>query len=582
MGLNKSAATARRAKPWQKQALDYYDTLGPIWYAGQFYSRAFSKLRLFPAFLDENGEPQETEDPKAREVLDRVQDPGGGRAKLLGTYGRLRFLIGEANLTCSFTGDPLEEVWEILSPEEIRPTDDGRAYQRFTEPGASPIELRDFGDDAPTKDSVRVYRLWRRHPRYSGWADSPMRAVLEDCEELATFTKTVRSRATSRLAGPGVLLIPDELSDVPLEAVGDEDAQEDPLLADLIEAMEAAIADPESPAAQVPITFRGAADYLDKVRLISFRDNREMFPEDVMRDAAIRRIAISLDFSPEVLTGLGDVNHWSGWVIDESSFKSHIQPVAQELVDDLTSAYFREACREAGVSNWERAVVGYDPAEVINHPDRSKDAKDLHDRLTISDATLRDAGGFDDTDAPDEDELNRRIAIKLGDVPVAVTGNATDGAEVPAEVDAGPPPEPVVASVAVSPHDRVLVAAELAVERARELAGSRLRTKANNLCPPCKELLVDVPQRLVAATLGQERSAEVLSAGDERALVAGAFDGFVATLQRWGWDTNRAMMVAELVEQHAARTLWDDEPGPLPSGFGGYVKRAGQKVPVAA
>ena len=31
---------------WQRRALDFYDMLGPVWYAGQFYSKPLSKVEL--------------------------------------------------------------------------------------------------------------------------------------------------------------------------------------------------------------------------------------------------------------------------------------------------------------------------------------------------------------------------------------------------------------------------------------------------------------------------------------------------------------------------------------------------------
>ena len=46
----------RLIMPWQIRAFGYYDLLGEIKYASQFYSRALANLELFAGEIDENGE----------------------------------------------------------------------------------------------------------------------------------------------------------------------------------------------------------------------------------------------------------------------------------------------------------------------------------------------------------------------------------------------------------------------------------------------------------------------------------------------------------------------------------------------
>jgi hypothetical protein len=244
-------------------------------------------------------------------------------------------------------------------------------------------------------------------------------------------------------------------------------------------------------------------------------------------------------------------------------------------------------------------VVGYDPAEVINHPNRGEDAQDAFDRGAINFETYLEAKGFEATDRPELEEIALMVAIKQGDLgyiltgapsePVATTqdpaagedGGPTNGSQVeeapPEKPPEKPPSPPAAATAAV---DRIVGAAEGAVGRARELAGSRLRTQANNGCEECRSLLADVPQSQVAAALGVERVRD-LKAPSTQELVAGATRSFVDLMIRWGYDQNRAGMVARLVEQHAARTLFDEQPTALPAGFRGYVKRITAE-PIAA
>jgi hypothetical protein len=607
--INNSASMRRLVQPWQERALGYYDSLGPIKFAGGFYSRGLTKLRIFPAILDENGEPQETEDPMLRELLDRVQDPNGGRTNLLGTYGRLRFLIGESYLVCTFD-DEIGEKWEMLSVDELRVNASG-TYTRMLAPQLGTSELKSIPDDAfePLPDTAAVYRLWRPHPRFSMLADSSMQGVLDEAEELLLLQAAVRARIRSRLAGNGMLVMADGISPPPLEVVGDEDMEADPFYADLIEHLTAPIRDEGSASAAAPMLVRVDQSLVKEgFNYISFRDPNEEYREVSLRDECIRRIAIGLDLPPEALTGVGTVNHWGAWTIDEQIWKAHLQPVAQELVDDLTSAYLRPAARDAGVANWQNVVVGYDAAEVINHPDRAKDGKDLYAAGVIGKAALREVTGFDDTDAPTEQERAEMIGIKTRDSSLAwygipsirtgglepqpgevenAQGSSSDetGPTVGSEVEPGPPdggPSPITAAVVLDPLlGRVLGAAELAVEHARKTAGSKLRSRANNGCAPCKQLLADVPQHLVAATLGRDQ-VRALNAPPDLELVAGTAQPFVAMLTRWGYQPDQAAAVGDQVEHHAARTLYERQPEGLPAGFTEWVQRLAVEEPVAA
>jgi hypothetical protein len=611
--INNSASMRRLVQEKQERALDYYDSLGPIKFAGNFYSRALTKLRLFPAYLDENGERQETEDPAARELLDRIQDPNGGRTNLLGAYGRLRFLVGESYLVCSFDED-LGEKWEMLSFREIRPNGDG-TFTRTAGPSLGTTVLKPTPDDGsePGPGTATVYRLWRPSPVWSQLADSPMLAALDDCEEILLAAASLRSRMRSRLAGNGMLVMANGISPSPLEVVGDEDMLADPFAQEFTEHITAPMIDEGSASAAVPLIVRVDDTLVENgFKWISFRDTDEEYRETGIRTEAIRRLGISLDMPLESMLGLSDSSHWVAWQVDEQSFKVYLQGVCQELVDDFTSAYYRPAARDAGLPNWQRAVIGYDAAEIINHPDRGKDASDLYTARAIGKAAFRDAKGFDDADAPTPEELDEMIGVAVRDGSLAkygvpsiragglepaagevekapAGGGTTDAPTGPtqgSDVEKGPPPggpDAVISSAVVLDPllGRVLGAAELAVEHARKTAGSKLRSRANNGCAPCKELLADVPQHLVAATLGRDQ-VRALNAPPDLELVAGTAQPFVAMLTRWGYQPDQAAAVGDQVEHHAARTLYERQPEGLPAGFTEWVQRLAVEEPVAA
>ena len=644
IGLQDSDMLRRVAQGWQVRAFLYYEQMGEIWYAAQFYARALAKLELNVKKIDAAsaagaGEEEDVEDARIQGYVTRIQDPGGGRANLLGAYGRLMFLTGEGYLlvtnpreqdagvptrdstldygldsegqdegddVAEETGDDTAalaqqdeaddepEQWEFLSTDELRPTGSG-SFTRFKAPSlnAEEIDLEDDENWEPVPGTAVAYRLWRRHPRYSILADAPMRGILDLCEELLLLTLAVRARAVSRVAGAGLLLVPEEISPPPLTPTGDENPAEDPLLADLTESMVTPISDPGTASAVVPYILRGPAEYLKELRLIELSDPTKLYPETGLRTECIRRMAIGADMPPEALIGTEDSNHWTAWSIDEQTWKAHIQPIAQMLVDDLTAAYLRPAMRADGVANPELYVVSYDASAVINHPDRTKDAKDLWDRLVISDEALRDAGGFTEDSAPDEDEWLQRAGFLMRDSSMAaygipairaniepepgeiVTAQGTDaapqgGVEKPAESNGtGAPPVPEQqaappSAVAASAYGaEVAGAVRVSVQRCRELAGNRLRSRCSGI-PEAAALIDGVPAGLVASGLGRERVQVVAAGVTPRELVRGGAAALVTALADFGMDRGEAVALAQATERHAAQTLYHATPAPLP------------------
>lgn len=552
--------------------------LGEIWYSAQFYARALSKITLLPVYTDPaTGDRSETDNAEVRAVLDRVQDPGGGRSQMLGAYGRLQFLAGECYLLVSFPEEAEKERWEIVSTDELRV--EGQAYTRHDYPADTGVVFQEAAEDERfdlTPGQALAYRFWRRHPRYSKLADSPMRGVLDLCEELLMLTHAVRARTRSRLAGAGVFVIPEETSNPPIDSlVADGQATDDPFMRALTEAMTTPIADEGSASAVVPVVVRVQGEYVDKLKHISFALG-DPSAEAELRMDTIKRIALGLDLPPEILLGVTDANHWTAWQIDEQSWKAHLQPIAQAFCDDLGQAYFRPELVALGIADPEAYSVGFDASAVISHPDRGRDAKELHDRIVISDEALRVSNGFEESDAPDEAEYDRRVGVKLGDTSLAIGGGIS--AAPPLGTPSAPPsPNGGPAGVQPGPPNqqsaRILTAAELMVERARELAGSRLLTRI----PKDSEMrtrLRDVPKRHVASVLGKDGT----YGAEADALVAGAGEAFTAKLQEWGVHPRVAYDLVRTAEEHAAVTLFDAEPGPLPDSVVGLVGMASTLV----
>src|SRR3990172_6784549 len=206
-GVDADGRRRRYLTDRQRQALQFYDLLAECFYPAHFYSRMLSRVRLFPAIREGDGDPKEIEDPAAQKVLARIQDPGGGQAQWKSAYGRLMFLIGEGYLTV--TEEDGAESWEFLSPAEIVPTGEGR-FQRIKDFGQREELTEAPSQEALSEGSIRVWRLWRKHPLHSDRADAPTFPVLPLFEYLMLLQKAARAQALSRIVGSGLLVIADE------------------------------------------------------------------------------------------------------------------------------------------------------------------------------------------------------------------------------------------------------------------------------------------------------------------------------------------------------------------------------------
>ncbi len=596
----------RLIQPWQQRSFTYYDQLGEIKYASQFYARMLAPLKLFAAEIDaETGEIVETDNADAKDALDRVQDPGGGRTGLLSTYGRLMFLTGECYLFVSLNPDTGLEQWEMLSTDELRPQ--SGTYIRYKAPSLTAEEYREPREEedeegawVPVDDKEAVaYRLWQRHPRFSMLADSTMMGVLELCEELLLLTQSVRARARSRLAGSGILLIDDRISPPPAEAKPDEDPQQDPFIAALTRAMTLPIVNEGAASQVVPLTIRvpvpESGRVEDLMHHLQIIDPTQLYPETGLRYECIKRIAIGLDMPPEILLGMEEANHWTAWQIDEQTWKGHGAPKAIQLCDDLTSSYFRPYLRDVlKLPDWEKYTIAYDAADIINHPDRGKDALSAYADRAIGKEALRKYLGFEEDDAPTKDELAEMIGIATRDAGLAWFGtpsprsggvevapgeieNADSNGGAPGpqkggEVEKTPPQQKpdLDTDVVAALVSRIAGASDLALLRTREAAGAKVRSLAKR-DPKALADIKAVRNGDVIATLGRQRCRQ-LRIPTERNLIGDTASSLIQdSLRMWGISEEISTVVQKHVEDHAARTLYDKKPSALPPTFMAYL-----------
>jgi hypothetical protein len=461
---------------WQSDAWAYRDAIGELRYAVGFLANCTSRMRLYPACYPVGGEsdkPLELDkvpgipDTLAAAAAQAMSDLGNGRMAISGLLHGLSTntsVAGESYLlgrTDEHTG---QEKWSVRSVDELVVYDDKwhlREIPDDRQNGVIPwIEL--------TPELTVISRIWTPHPRFQILADSPLKAMLDDCESLTILRRMIRATGRSRLATRGFLLMPTEMTlKVPVD--DDLDPEVDPFMAGLAQSMMASVVTEGTADGVVPIVIQGPAEMLDKIRML---DPASTFDEQASktREELIGIIATSFDLPKEVIMGVADLNHWSAWQVDDSVWRSHVEPHVIGVCDSLSGAYLRPYLAAAGIEDFwvQRMVFHYDPTELVTPPDLGASAQEAYVAMAISAKAYRDAKGFSDDDAPSMQELETRRVMDIRALPLnllmeyarradpslivpPMTGPPELPGIKPGGVDIGtPPPGPVTPAPATS------------------------------------------------------------------------------------------------------------------------------------
>src|SRR5690625_4623107 len=395
---------------WQNDAWDLFDLVGEQRFLATTLAGRLSQAGFYVGTMGEatTDAPEPSDNAAANDLLTNI---GGGPAGLAQVIHRLAlnlwvagdgWLVGippevldgstrdGAGLAPSRPSPPSLD-WRTLSVSEVSQGRDGEVT----------LNLDHDSQVTAHVDDLWLVRVWRPHPRRSWEADSPTRASLPVLRELVGLTMHISAQVDSRLAGAGLLLVPQSAQQALRAAAGvDEDAG-DQFTEALMEAMMTPIQDRDSASAVVPLVVTVPDEAADKFEHISFSSPLDGEARE-LRDEAIRRLALGQDAPPELLLGTGGMNHWGAWLVREDVVTTHLEPPLALISDALTTQYLWPALIEQGMKpeEAEQYVIWYDVSDLVARPNRSDDAKALHASGVLSDEALRRETGFDENDAP--------------------------------------------------------------------------------------------------------------------------------------------------------------------------------------
>lgn len=398
------------AQAWQSEAWGMLDVVGELEFYRLWISNAIGQCTLEVVEDTPDGEVPAT-DPVVLAAMDALFGGDNGQPEMLAAMGGHIAIPGETWLVGLLepSPDPSIDTWRVLSHDEVK--EEGNRW------------LIDRGDGEPeryTADEVYITRIWNPHPRKYVQATSSVRAALPILRQLVGLSKRDAANIDSRLIGNGILAIPTEITFAspsgPLE--DGTDLPDDPFLAALVEAGTTAIEDPGSPEALFPLLVRAPAEHLDKIKHITLHtplDEKAIQQQEKL----IKRLANSLDVPAEILTGMADVNHWTGWLLDENAIKMHVEPKLAVIGGGLTTRYLWP-CLQGNADSLDPALRRFRirgvTAALRQRPNRSADANAAHDADRITDKAWARETGFQETDLlshPDNtEEFKRRLLVK--------------------------------------------------------------------------------------------------------------------------------------------------------------------------
>jgi len=509
MALHGRPGTKLEVKPseWQNEAWNLYDVIGASRFVANTVANAVSRCRLYIARLDpETGEIEgEADEAELRPYVASPFGVGDDRrenirlAALNLFVGGEYYQVGEA---ARVDGD--RDRWYIVSAFDFQKKKGGGGGTTLTcdRPpmvGGGAAEL----DPGTEKEKGRdvVMRVWTPHPKHSREADSPFRAAIPDLNILHTIKKRESAELDSRLAGAGLLLIPDTF-DLP-DRKGNPGGTVQDLMDELIEIASEVLSDPSHPSSIVPYILKVRGEDIEKVRLLNFWSDLSASIGE-LSDRKIRALAQAFDAPIETLEGAGNTNHWNLWRIAEETITTHYEPVLSRIAASITNIYLRPGLTKDGRLDPYGYAYAFDTTPLRVRADRFGDAVKLFELGLLSAEATRKSGDFTEEDAPTEQERAKALARELivahpelatGELarlaglgeraaPVVIE-STTAPAQRPAPaaetraVQAAPEQpaadEAMVAAAALTDPDAAVTAiANAAVHRALELAGGRL------------------------------------------------------------------------------------------------------------
>lgn len=396
---------------WQEEAWSMYDQVGELQYVSNAIAGRMGQAELYVA---KDGVRMDGDDPILELITGQMIERLGlnifvaGSAWLAGLPlddEKTKDVVDDDAITPqNVTANPetgKQSVWLVLSALEVKRSGKGKSAK---------VEIR---GEKYVEDDIYLERIWDPHPAHWEEADSPVRSALPVLRTLVGLTQHTSAQIDSRLAGAGLYWIPNSILQSAKPAEEQETTfSENPVLNAIMTAMLLPMEDRSNASSVVPLLMGAPDESIAKIRYDNFSTPFDKNTGD-LQDRQIRRLGLALDAPPELLQGMGDANHWGMWLVRDEVIQAHVKPRLDLICDALTTGFYRPIKKQQGDADPSAYEVLADVSKLVQRPNRLSDASQLHTVGTISDKTLRDAGGFEETDAPSSKDTAIRLALQV-------------------------------------------------------------------------------------------------------------------------------------------------------------------------
>ena len=388
---------------WQQELWRLYRCVPEFAKGANYVGSCCSRCRIYVAEVDDRGQVSKEVKPGnpvgklAHTVLGgpekqpELQNLAGTAAMVSGEFWTLALEVDNS------------DKWFVVQYNELI-----RMEDFFNYPGGQPIRqfAYEFGDQRYQLREGRdlLFRTWTPDPQESICAYSPARSLVTTLVELEILSQYILAQARSRLASGGVWPLPKEL-DIP--AQDDYPPGIEGFMQRMLDMAKRNLQTYGDASQVIPLMMEAPADIIDKIKEPIIFGSVLSEQASTLRNECRQTIANGLDIAPEIITGMGDANHWNGPAIEQSTIDSVIKPIMTRLCNALTTYYLVPALKLMG-KDPSRYKFWFDTASLVTRPNRLKETLELYSQGIVSaDEVLKAA------DLPDDAKMSDKEAEKL-------------------------------------------------------------------------------------------------------------------------------------------------------------------------
>jgi hypothetical protein len=402
---------------WQLETMRHYDRCPELRAVANAIASMGSRCELFIT-KKENGEPgKKVTEAKIAELSDQIFGGAEERPELIRLAMLNLYAPGEYFQFVETGQGETVDRWMILSVAQIKqaPGEPALEFERPHKYGGGKVKYwipqgKDKAVDAARakQNTGLLGRCWTPHPQKPDHADSSVRSALTLLNLIEQYDKRSSAQNDSRLAGAGIIFLPDSL-DFPR---GDDEPSNpgEALEARLADVAGRTLKDQGNARSLVPIFATVRGEDIDKIKWQTFETPLDQETKDRL-DQCIRRLALGLDVPPEILLGLGGMNHWGAWQAEASTHTDFVAPLLARVCHCLTETWLQPLLAAMGVDPNEY-MVWFDMSPLVVHANRLADAIQLWELGLLSDDAVLEAANFPKTAAHTPESFQKWLITK--------------------------------------------------------------------------------------------------------------------------------------------------------------------------